>query len=34
MHTPGIRIAVPSTPEDAKGLMLTAIRSNDRGRFF
>ena len=34
MHTPGIRIAVPSTPEDAKGLMLSAIRSNDPVAFF
>lgn len=34
MHTPGIRIAVPSTPEDAKGLLLAAIRSNDPVAFF
>jgi pyruvate/2-oxoglutarate/acetoin dehydrogenase E1 component len=29
MHTPGIRVAVPSTPADAKGIMTAAIRSDD-----
>lgn len=29
MHSPGLYCAVPSTPEDARGLMKTAIRSNN-----
>lgn len=29
MHTPGLYLAMPSTPYDAKGLMISAIRSND-----
>lgn len=29
MHTPGLLVAMPSTPYDAKGLMISAIRSND-----
>ena len=28
-HFPGLRVAVPSTPYDAKGLMKKALRSND-----
>jgi len=28
-HTPGIRVAVPSTPEDAAGLFWTALHSDD-----
>jgi 2-oxoisovalerate dehydrogenase E1 component len=28
-HTPGIRVAIPSTPEDAAGLFWTAIHSED-----
>ena len=33
-HIPGIKVAVPSKPADAKGLMLTAIRDNDPVIFF
>jgi len=29
VHTPGIKVAVPSTPADAKGLLAAAIRSPD-----
>ncbi|MBW1885281.1 MAG: hypothetical protein JRJ58_17240, partial [Deltaproteobacteria bacterium] len=29
MNVPGLKIAVPSTPADAKGLLLTAIRDDD-----
>lgn len=34
MHTPGIKLAIPSTPKDAKGLMKTAIRDNNPVMFF
>lgn len=34
MHIPGLKIAVPSTPYDAKGLLKTAIRGNDPLLFF
>ncbi len=33
-HMPGIKVAVPSTPADAKGLLLTAIRDDDLVMFF
>ncbi len=29
MHTPGLKLAVPSTPYDAKGLLKTAIRDDN-----
>jgi acetoin:2,6-dichlorophenolindophenol oxidoreductase subunit beta len=34
MHTPGIKVVVPSTPYDAKGLMKSAIRDNNPVVFF
>lgn len=33
-HMPGIKVAIPSTPADAKGLLLTAIRDDDLVMFF
>lgn len=33
-HAPGIKIALPSTPGDAKGLMKSAIRDNNPVLFF
>ena len=29
MHTPGVKVAIPSTPADAKGLLAAAIRDPD-----
>jgi pyruvate dehydrogenase E1 component beta subunit len=34
MHTPGLKLALPSTPYDAQGLMKTAIRDNNPVFFF
>ena len=34
IHTPGLKVAVPSTPNDAKGLLKTAIRDNNPTLFF
>lgn len=34
MHTPGLKLAVPSSPYDAKGLLKTAIRDNNPVVFF
>jgi len=33
-HVPGLKVAVPSTPYDAKGLLKTAIRDNNPVAFF
>jgi pyruvate dehydrogenase E1 component beta subunit len=34
LHNPGLKLAVPSTPYDAKGLLKTAIRDNNPVVFF
>jgi pyruvate dehydrogenase E1 component beta subunit len=33
-HVPGLKVAIPSTPYDAKGLLKTAIRDNNPVAFF
>jgi pyruvate dehydrogenase E1 component beta subunit len=34
VHSPGLKVAVPSTPYDAKGLLKTAVRDNNPVVFF
>ena len=34
MNMPGLKIAIPTTPSDAKGLLKTAVRDNDPVMFF
>lgn len=34
VHTPGLKIVIPSNPYDAKGLLITALRDNDPVIFF
>lgn len=33
-HTPGVKVVIPSTPEDAKGLIIAAIRDPDPVVYF
>ncbi|RAL21878.1 alpha-ketoacid dehydrogenase subunit beta [Thermoflavimicrobium daqui] len=34
LHTPGVKVVVPSNPYDAKGLLISAIRDNDPVIFY
>jgi pyruvate/2-oxoglutarate/acetoin dehydrogenase E1 component len=34
MHTPGLKVVCPSTPYDAKGMLLAAIDDDDPVIFF
>lgn len=34
MHSPGVKVVIPSNPYDAKGLLISAIRDNDPVIFF
>ncbi|HLD76396.1 MAG TPA: transketolase C-terminal domain-containing protein, partial [Candidatus Norongarragalinales archaeon] len=34
IHVPGLKVVVPSTPYDAKGLLVSSIRDNDPVMFF
>lgn len=34
MHIPGLKVAIPSTPEDAAGLLRTSLRDNNPIMFF
>jgi pyruvate dehydrogenase E1 component beta subunit len=34
IHTPGLKVVIPSTPSDAKGLIVSAIRDNDPVVFY
>lgn len=34
VHTPGLKVVIPSTPHDAKGLIVSAIRDSDPVIFF
>ncbi|MGB4305263.1 MAG: alpha-ketoacid dehydrogenase subunit beta, partial [Coprothermobacter proteolyticus] len=34
MHTPGLKVVMPSTPYDAKGLLKSAIRDDNPVIYF